>query len=143
MNIALTHAAVAFVTAGRPYRARADVDIVRRVTETTDDVLLAPNPRRSAEINLNDEMVMGLTESLRARVAPMPPGELESRVRAALDELAPVRVAAYLGVLVERRVRSTMRSSAANGTSTDPRIVGTAASVLEHGESAGRVFPAV
>jgi hypothetical protein len=126
MNIGLTHAAVAFVTAGRPYRVCADLDIVRRVTETTDDVLLVPNPRRSADINLNDEMVIGLTESLRARVAPMPPGELESRVRAALDELAPVRVAAYLGVLVERQVRSTMRASAANRTPADGATVSTA-----------------
>ncbi len=77
------------------------------------------DPATSAEINLNDEMVIGLAESLRARVAPMPPGELESRVRAALDELAPVRVAAYLGVLVERQVRSTMRSSTANRKPTD------------------------
>jgi hypothetical protein len=114
---------VALVTVGRPYRSCADVDIVRPVTETTDDVLPVPDPRTSAEIHLNDEMVVGLTESLRARVAPMPPGELESRVRAALDELAPVYVAAFLPVLVERQVRSTMRGSAANRISSEGATV--------------------
>jgi hypothetical protein len=88
-----------------------DVDIVGRVTEESDDIPPVPHPRRSADICLNDEMVVALSESLRDRVAPMPPGELESRVRDALDELAPVRVAAYLPVLVERRVRRTMRGS--------------------------------
>jgi hypothetical protein len=68
----------------------------------------APVPARPGDIYPDDALVIDLTESLRRRVTSVPAAELEARVRAALEELAPVRVTSYLGVLVERRLRATI-----------------------------------
>jgi hypothetical protein len=49
--------------------------------------------------------VIDLTRSLTPRLPQLADADLEPLVRSALEELAPVRVTAYLGVLVERRLR--------------------------------------
>ena len=68
----------------------------------------APRPERPGDIYLDDDFVIDLTTSLRSRVTSVPEAELQDRVRAILAELSPVRVTSYLGVLVERRLRSTI-----------------------------------
>jgi hypothetical protein len=66
------------------------------------------NPALSADVYPDDELVQELTESMTTRldVATDAP-ELELQVRTTLDELMPVHVTKYLGVLVERRMRSS------------------------------------
>jgi hypothetical protein len=66
------------------------------------------NPTLSEDVYPDDELVLELTESMHSRLvaAPQAP-ELELQVRATLEELAPVHVTKYLGVLVERRLRGT------------------------------------
>jgi len=64
------------------------------------------NPALSEDVYPDDELVQELTASIRSRLtdkrhAP----ELETQVRSTLEELAPVHVTNYLGVLVERRLR--------------------------------------
>lgn len=64
------------------------------------------HPTLARDVFADDDLVHQVTDSLRPRLAPeMPIAELERRVRSALEELAPVHVTAYLGVLVERRLR--------------------------------------
>jgi hypothetical protein len=64
------------------------------------------NPTLSADVYPDEELVQELTASLRPRLVPAAPAvELEHLVRSTLDELAPVHVTSYLGVLVERRLR--------------------------------------
>jgi hypothetical protein len=66
----------------------------------------AHRPGLSEDVYPDDELVLELTDSLRSRLVPVTPTvELEQRVRATLDTLAPVHVTSYLGVLVERRLR--------------------------------------
>lgn len=57
----------------------------------------------------DDEMVRELVDSLRPRLAATVADEdIPEAVRSALDELGPVRVTNYLGILVERRVRERL-----------------------------------
>jgi hypothetical protein len=66
------------------------------------------NPALSADVYPDDELVLELTESMQSRLAAAANApELELQVRSTLDELAPVHVTKYLGVLVERRLRGT------------------------------------
>jgi hypothetical protein len=66
------------------------------------------NPALSADVYPDDELVQELTESMHSRVAPTAHApELDVQVRTTLEELAPVHVTKYLGVLVERRLRGT------------------------------------
>ena len=65
------------------------------------------NPTLSADVYPDDDLVLDLTNSLRPRLTPTDTVELEQLVRATLDELAPVHVTNYLGVLVERRLRAS------------------------------------
>jgi hypothetical protein len=76
------------------------------MTRSTDDPTTAP--ARPGDIYPDDALVVDLTASLRTRVPSVPEAELEDRVRAALQELAPVRVTSYLGVLVERKLRASI-----------------------------------
>jgi hypothetical protein len=65
------------------------------------------NPTLSADVYPDDELVQELTDSLRPRLMPAVPAvELEHLVRSTLEELAPIHVTNYLGVLVERRLRT-------------------------------------
>lgn len=78
------------------------------MTVTTHD---AP---RSVVVSPDDETVRELVESLRPRLAPAVAEEdIPEAVRTALDELGPVRVTNYLGILVERRVRERLDRPAA------------------------------
>lgn len=64
------------------------------------------NPTLSSDVFPDEELVQELTASLRPRLVPAAPAvELEHLVRSTLEELAPVHVTNYLGVLVERRLR--------------------------------------
>lgn len=64
------------------------------------------NPALSADVYPNDDLVQELTESMQSRVTVVTDApELELQVRITLEELAPVHVTKYLGVLVERRLR--------------------------------------
>jgi hypothetical protein len=66
------------------------------------------NPTLSADVYPDDELVQELTESMHSRLAPATDAPaLEHQVRTTLEELAPVHVTKYLGVLVERRMRRT------------------------------------
>ncbi len=66
------------------------------------------NPALSADVYPDDELVIELTESMNSRLAPATHAPaLEQQVRTTLEELAPVHVTKYLGVLVERRLRGT------------------------------------
>ena len=66
------------------------------------------NPALSADVYPDDELVQELTESMQSRLAVAAHApELELQVRTTLEELAPVHVTKYLGVLVERRMRGT------------------------------------
>jgi hypothetical protein len=66
------------------------------------------NPALSADVYPDDELVQELTESMHSRVAAAANApELDVQVRTTLEELAPVHVTKYLGVLVERRLRVT------------------------------------
>jgi hypothetical protein len=49
-----------------------------------------------------------MADSLRPWLTGLPSEHLESQVRATLDDLAPVHVTAYVAILVERRLRSTL-----------------------------------
>jgi hypothetical protein len=65
-------------------------------------------PELSVDVYPDDELVLDLTESMRSRVAVSAGApELEVQVRSRLEELAPVHVTKYLGVLVERHLRGT------------------------------------
>jgi hypothetical protein len=64
------------------------------------------NPVLSADVYPDDELVQELTASMRSRlVVETQAPDLEVQVRSTLEELAPVHVTNYLGVLVERRLR--------------------------------------
>jgi hypothetical protein len=64
------------------------------------------NPALSADVYPDDELVQELTDSMHSRLAPVAHApKLELQVRSTLEELAPVHVTKYLGVLVERRLR--------------------------------------
>jgi hypothetical protein len=66
------------------------------------------NPALSEDVYPDDELVLELTESMHSRLVATPQApELEMQVRTTLEELAPVHVTKYLGVLVERRLRGT------------------------------------
>jgi hypothetical protein len=66
------------------------------------------NPALSADVFPDEELVAELVESMHSRLAVADDApELELQVRATLEELAPVHVTKYLGVLVERRMRGT------------------------------------
>lgn len=66
------------------------------------------NPALSADVYPDDELVQELIESMHSRLAAASHApELELQVRSTLDELAPVHVTKYLGVLVERRLRGS------------------------------------
>jgi hypothetical protein len=66
------------------------------------------NPKLSEDVYPDDELVQEITESMVSRlvVSPAAPA-LELQVRASLEELSPVHVTKFLGVLVERRLRGT------------------------------------
>jgi hypothetical protein len=66
------------------------------------------NAGASPVIDLTDQLVLDLTTMLGPRLDEVSLDELEAKVRVALDELAPVRVTTYLGVLVERSVRASL-----------------------------------
>jgi hypothetical protein len=64
------------------------------------------NPVLSEDVYPDDELVQELTASMRSRLAVETHApDLEVQVRSTLEELAPVHVTNYLGVLVERRLR--------------------------------------
>lgn len=64
------------------------------------------DPALSADVYPDDELVEELTASMQSRLAPKAQApELEVQIRSTLEELAPVHVTNYLGVLVERRLR--------------------------------------
>jgi hypothetical protein len=66
------------------------------------------NPSLSEDVYPDDELVLELTESMHSRLAPATHAPaLEHQVRTTLEELAPVHVTKYLGVLVERRLRGS------------------------------------
>jgi hypothetical protein len=66
------------------------------------------NPALSEDVYPDEELVLDLTASLRSRLMPSSQSvDLERLVRSTLDELAPVHVTNYLGVLVERRLRES------------------------------------
>jgi hypothetical protein len=66
------------------------------------------NPSLSEDVYPDDDLVLELTESMHSRLAPASDAPaLEHQVRTTLEELAPVHVTKYLGVLVERRLRGT------------------------------------
>jgi len=66
------------------------------------------NPALSADVYPDDELVQELIDSMHSRVAPTAHApELDVQVRTTLEELAPVHVTKFLGVLVERRLRVT------------------------------------
>jgi hypothetical protein len=94
-------------TLGRlePARNRA---IVSAMTTATAHPHHVHNPALSADVYPDDELVQELTDSMHSRLAPAADApELELQIRSTLDELAPVHVTKYLGVLVERRLRGT------------------------------------
>jgi hypothetical protein len=70
-------------------------------------------PELSADIYPDDELVIDLTQSLRPRHAEIDSDDLEHWVRLTLEEMAPVHVTNYLGVLVERRLREDPPSQGA------------------------------
>jgi hypothetical protein len=78
------------------------------MSRATDPQAHEHKPGLSADIYPTDEMVIDLTDSLRPRLTAVPSEHLESRVRITLEDLAPVHVTAYLGILVERRLRSSL-----------------------------------
>jgi hypothetical protein len=62
----------------------------------------------SVDVYPDDELVLELTESMHSRLAVSAGApRLEHQVRSRLEELAPVHVTKYLGVLVERHLRGT------------------------------------
>jgi hypothetical protein len=64
------------------------------------------NPALSVDVYPDDDLVQELTASLRPRLVPaVQTDDLEHLVRSTLEDLAPVHVTNYLGVLVERRLR--------------------------------------
>jgi hypothetical protein len=66
------------------------------------------NPALSADVYPDEDLVAELIESMHSRLSPAAHApELELQVRKTLEELAPVHVTKYLGVLVERRLRRT------------------------------------
>jgi hypothetical protein len=66
------------------------------------------NPALSADVYPDDELVQALTASMHSRLeAATHAPKLELQVRSTLEELAPVHVTKYLGVLVERRLRGS------------------------------------
>jgi hypothetical protein len=66
------------------------------------------NPALSADVFPDDELVQELTDSMHSRLEPAADApKLELQVRSTLEELAPVHVTKYLGVLVERRLRGS------------------------------------
>jgi hypothetical protein len=76
------------------------------MTTATIDRRHVHNPALSADVYPDEELILDLTASLRPRLAPTTRTvELEELIRATLEELAPVHVTNYLGVLVERRLR--------------------------------------
>jgi hypothetical protein len=78
------------------------------MTTATIDGRHVHNPALSADVYPDDELIQDLTASLRPRLTPTTRTvELEELVRATLEELAPVHVTNYLGVLVERRLKVT------------------------------------
>jgi hypothetical protein len=84
------------------------MDIVANMTGTTHDHAHVHHQELSADIYPDEEFVIDLTQSLRPRLAEIDRDDLEGRVRLTLEELAPVHVTAYLGVLVERRLRGAL-----------------------------------
>jgi hypothetical protein len=79
--------------------------MVRDVTTTAHPHHIH-DPALSADVYPDDELVAELIDSMHSRltVAADAP-ELELQVRSTLEDLAPVHVTKYLGVLVERRLR--------------------------------------
>ena len=66
------------------------------------------NPALSADVYPDDELIQELTDSMHSRLAVAPDApELEAQVRSSLEVLAPLHVTKYLGVLVERHLRSS------------------------------------
>jgi hypothetical protein len=72
------------------------------------------HPEPSDDVFPHDQLVIDLTKALLPRLPQLADANLENLVRSALEELAPVRVTAYLGVLVERRLRSQIPQQRAN-----------------------------
>jgi hypothetical protein len=78
------------------------------MTTATAPELHVHNPALSADVYPDDELVEELTASMHARLAAKAHApELEIQIRSTLEELAPVHVTKYLGVLVERRLRGS------------------------------------
>lgn len=78
------------------------------MTSATIDRPHVHNPALSADVYPDEELIQDLTDSLRPRLTPTTRTvELEELVRATLEELAPVHVTNYLGVLVERQLRES------------------------------------
>jgi hypothetical protein len=66
------------------------------------------DPALSADVYPDEELVKELIESMHSRLAAKAHApELEVQIRSTLEELAPVHVTKYLGVLVERRLRGS------------------------------------
>jgi hypothetical protein len=96
------------VTVALPYRGMSRPDIVGGMTSTTDTYPHIHHPGLSADVYPDDHMVSNLTQSLKPRLSGIAGADLENRVRSTLEELSPVHVTAYLGVLVERRLRGKL-----------------------------------
>lgn len=107
------------VTAVVLYRGCPPADIVASMTGTTHDHPHVHYPELSADIYPDDELVIDLTQSLRPRLAEIDSDDLEDRVRLTLEELAPVHVTAFLGVLVERRLRGALPRQGASSRRQD------------------------
>jgi hypothetical protein len=66
------------------------------------------DPELSADVYPDDELVQELIDSMDSRLTVVGDApDLELQVRNTLEELAPVHVTKYLGVLVERCMRAT------------------------------------
>lgn len=94
-----------FVTDVLLYRGSPPSETVVSMTRSKHGHSHVHRPELSADIYPDDELVIDLTQSIRPRLSEVDGRDLEPRVRLALEELAPVHVTAYLGVLVERRLR--------------------------------------
>jgi hypothetical protein len=74
------------------------------------------NPVLSADVYPDEELIQDLTASLRPRLTPTTRTvALDELVRATLEELAPVHVTNYLGVLVERQLRASGNATRTRG----------------------------
>jgi hypothetical protein len=96
---------VATITADQPYRSIAALRQGRGMASPTPARPQLEHLEPSDDVFPDDQLVIDLARSLSPRLPQLADADLEPLVRSALEELAPVRVTAYLAVLVERRLR--------------------------------------